>query len=375
MVVLLSDPLPSATASGARLSIDTGAIAANTELFAARAGGALMAVVKADGYGHGAALVARTALRHGAGWIGVTSIAEALRLREAGITAPVLSWLNPIDADFAAALAGRIDLAVPSLEHLGAIEAAAARTGCAARIHLYIDCGMARDGAGPRVWPRLCRRATLAQRRGLLRVVGVMGHLGCAETPADACNRLGRRRFSRAVSVARGLGLRPGYRHLAATTATLTDPRAHHTMCRVGAGLVGIDLSGSTPLRPAMTLRAPIVSVRQVPAGTPVGYGHAWRTPAATRLGLIPIGYADGIPRRAGNRAWVAVRGRRCRVVGRVSMDQTVLDLGPIDARPGEWATVFGPGEHGEPSIVDWAQWTDTIPHEIVTGIGDRVQR
>jgi alanine racemase len=368
--------LATAAGTGARLVVDTAAIAANTELFAARATGAeLMAVVKADGYGHGAVPVARAALAHGATWVGVTSIGEALRLREHGITAPMLSWLNPIDADFGAALSASIDLAVPGLEHLTAIEAAAAGTGRTARIHLYIDCGMARDGAQPRDWRELCWRAAFGQKRGTLNVVGVMGHLGCAENPGDACNLVGRRRFDRAVHVARNFGLRPGYRHLAATTAALTDPGTHHTMTRVGAGLVGIDLSGTTRLRPAMALRAPIVSVREVPAGTPVGYGHGWRTPAATRLGLIPVGYADGIPRSAGEHAQVSVRGQRCPVVGRVSMDQTVLDLGRLPVQPGEWATVFGPGDHGEPTIVDWAGWSGTIPHEIVTRIGDRVSR
>ena len=237
-----------ASGSGAQLVIDPAAIAANTELFVARTRGRVMAVVKADGFGHGAALVARTALAHGATWIGVTSITEALALREDGVSAPMLSWLNPIDADFGSALARHIDIAVPSLAHLAAVEAAVTESAMAgwamsdspvpgadtiesgtatpgahrvARVHLYIDCGMARDGERAQAWRELCRRAAAAQRRGVLRVVGVMGHLGCADDPADACNAIGRRRFAWAVIVARACGLRPEHRRVMESVGAL----------------------------------------------------------------------------------------------------------------------------------------------------------
>jgi alanine racemase len=234
---------------------------------------------------------------------------------------------------------------------------------------------MARDGADPAGWAHLCRTARRAEQRGEVEVVGVMGHLGCADVPDDECNALARTRFVWALEHARAAGLRPRDRHLAATAATLTDPRTHHTMSRVGAGLVGIDPSRTTTLRPAMTLTAPLVSVRRVPAGTPVGYGHAQRTSSATYLGLVPLGYADGLPRAASGRAQVQHRGRRLAVVGRISMDQTVVDLGPTGAEPGERVTVFGPGDEGEPTVADWADWAGTLEHEIVTGIGARVPR
>ena len=161
----------------------------------------------------------------------------------------------------------------------------------------------------------------------------------------------------------------------AATAATLTDPLTHHTMSRVGAGLVGIDPSRTTRLRGAMTLTAPLVSVRRVRAGTAVGYGHAYRTPVGTYLGLVPLGYADGLPRTASGRAEVTHRGVRRAVVGRISMDQTVVDLGEDGGEPGETVTVFGPGDGGEPTVADWAGWADTLEHEIVTGLGGRVAR
>ena len=349
---------------GPRLDVDLSAVAANVELLARRATGDLMAVVKADGFGHGAGAMARTALAHGATRLGVTSLAEAVALRVEGIDAPLLSWLNPLDADFAAAAAHDIEVAVPSRGHLEAV----ARTPGAA-VHLHLDTGMARDGAAPAEWADLCRAARRAERQGLLRVVGVMGHLACADVPDDPANAIGRARFAWGVETARATGLRPTHRHLAATAATLTDPLSHHTLCRVGAGLVGIDPSGSTRLHPALTLTAPLVSVRRVHAGTRVGYGHTWTAPTTTELGLLPLGYADGLPRAASGRAEVLVRGGRRPLVGRISMDMAVVDLGREGAEAGDLVTVFGPGRHGEPTVAEWAAWSDTIEHEIVTGI------
>jgi alanine racemase len=364
-----------ARAQGAVLTVDLHAIAANTRLFASRARAEVMAVVKADGFGHSGADAACAALANGATWLGLTSIAEGLALRDAGLAAPVLSWLNPVDADFGLALAAGIDLAVPSLRHLSAVMEAARASGRRARVHLHLDVGMARDGCEPAGWPGLCRAACGGEQRGVLQVVGLMGHLGCADNPADPCNKAGRACFGRGVETARAAGLRPAVRHLAATAATLTDPRTHHTLCRIGAGLVGIDPSRTTRLHPALTLTAPVVAVRRVRAGSPVGYGHSWIAPANTTLGLLPAGYADGLPRAASGHAEVMVRGRRCPVAGLISMDQTVIDLRSQQVHPGEIATVFGPGLSGEPTVADWAAWAGTIEHEIVTGIGARVRR
>ncbi|KRF32315.1 alanine racemase [Nocardioides sp. Soil805] len=356
---------------GPRLSIDLDAVAANTRLFVGRAAGEIMAVVKADGLGHGAADVARTALANGATRLGVTSIGEAVGLRFDGLTAPVLSWLNAKGADWDLAVRYDVELAVPSVDHLEAIE----RTTTGARIHLHLDTGMARDGASPSDWAELCRAARVAERRGRLQVVGVMGHLGCADDPSEECNRTARQLFDWGVGTAWSAGLRPQHRHLAATAATLTDPDAHHTMSRIGAGLVGIDPSRTVALKPALTLRAPLVSVRTVGAGTPVGYGHAWTAPAATRLGLLPVGYADGLPRIASGRAEVLVGGQRRPLVGRISMDMAVVDLGDAAVTLGDDVVILGPGHAGEPTVREWAAWADTIEHEIVTGLGARLQR
>lgn len=358
-----------------RLEVDLAAIAANTRALAARAAGAaVMAVVKADGFGHGAVPVARTALTAGATRLGVTSIDEALELRAAGISAPILSWLNAIGADFGVAIAAGVDLAVPGLPHLEAV-LAFANADRPARVHLHLDTGMARDGAPGEEWAELCRRAATAERRGLLRVDGVMGHLACAGEPGHPANAAGRAAFARGARMAGAAGLRPVHRHLAATAAVLTDAESHHTMVRVGAGLYGIDPSGSARLRSAQTLTAPLVSVRRVAAGTPVGYGHGWAAPRDSRLGLLPLGYADGLPLAASGSAEVLVAGRRRPLVGRFSMDSVVVDLGDLPVRPGEVATVYGPGDAGEPTVAEWAAWAGTLEHEIVTGLGHRVRR
>ncbi len=322
-----------------------------------------MAVVKADGYGHGAVEVARTALAAGARMLGVTSLAEAVQLREAGVTAPILSWLNPVAADWSLALRHQIEVAVPSLDHLTAVVMDAPGT----RIHLHLDTGLARDGAEPDQWRMLCRAARIESRRGNLHVAGLMGHLAVADQPGDDRNRLGRDLFAWGVAVALVQELRPRHIHLAATSAALNDDESLYNLARIGAGLVGIDPSRTTALRQPLTLTAPLVDIREVRAGTGVGYGHDWVAPAPTHLGLIPLGYADGLPRAASGRAEVLVGGARRPIVGRISMDMAVVDLGDHAAHRGDPVIVFGPGDQGEPTLREWADWSDTIEHEIVT--------
>lgn len=350
----------------ATLEVDLGAITANVRTIKSHTAGELMAVVKADGFGHGQIDVARAALAGGATRLGVTSIDEARPLRAAGLTQQILSWLNPLDADFAAAVRLDIELGVPGVAHLNTI----ARTAPGARIHLQLDTGMGRDGAEPAQWERLCRAAREAERLGQIHVAGIMGHLPCADRPGHPANARGRDTFDWGLRVAQAAGLHPADRHLAATAATLSDPLSHHTMSRIGAGLVGIDESGTVRLRSALTLTAPLVTVRRVPAGTAVGYGHTWATSRATHLGLIAVGYADGLPRLASGRAEVWVGGMRRPLVGVISMDMAVIDLGPDSlVSVGDPVTVFGPGDHGEPTTAQWADWAETLEHEIVTGL------
>jgi alanine racemase len=349
------------------------AVTANIAIARARTRSRIMAVVKAEGYGHGAVTVARTAVAAGAEWLGTTDIAEALGLRAAGLTVPILTWLNPSGVDAAAAAIGRIDVAIGSLEELDAL--LEQTSPAPVRVHLHLDTGMAREGCPVHEWDALIARAGHGQRRGKVRVVGLMGHLPLAdradpEANAPAVSRL--RAAGRAIIEA---GFDAPLTHLAATSATLTDPATHFGMVRLGAGLVGIDPSGTIELHGTSRLTAPVAHSATVRAGTPVGYGGTYVTPRPTNLSVLPLGYADGIPREISPDASVEIHGRRRPVVGRVSMDQIVVDTGDEYVPPGTTATVFGPEDGVTPTIRDWARWAGTIPHTIVTGIGSRVRR
>jgi alanine racemase len=353
------------------------AVAHNTALFAARTEAAVMAVVKADGFGHGAVPVARAALSSGATWLGVTTGAEALHLRAAGITAPILSWLHSPLEDPAAALLAGVDLSVSSREHLRAVAAGAAGLGITAEVHLKADTGLHRNGARPEEWRELVRLARELESTGRVRVRGVWSHLVGGARTVDGTTRSQVGLFDEAVEVARDAGLRPRIRHLANSAATLGAPRTHYELVRPGIGLYGVepDPRHAVGLRGAMTLRARLVLVKRVPAGSGVSYEHDYVTDRATTLALVPLGYADGVPWGAAGRAEVSIAGRRYPVAGRIAMDQFVVDIGDATARIGDEAVVFGPGTGGEPTVADWARWADTVPHEILTGIGPRVER
>lgn len=357
--------------------VDLAAIAHNTELLAGRARGALMAVVKADGFGHGMVQVARTALAHGASALGVTSCAEALELRAAGITAPVLSWLHAAHEDFGPALRAGIELSASSSEHLAGIAASAERTGAVASVHLKADTGLSRNGAAMHDWPELVAGARGFEERGLLSVTGLWSHLTHADQPRHPGTAVQMRVFDQAVAHAREAGLRPMLCHLANSAATLALPGSHYDLVRVGIGLYGVEpVRGETfGLSPAMSLRSHVINVKRVPGGTGVSYGHDYTTGRDCTLALVPLGYADGVPRSAAGRAQVWIGGVRRPIAGRVAMDQFVVDVGEGEVGLGDEVVVLGNGARGEPTVAEWAGWAGTNPHEILTGIGGRVPR
>lgn len=358
--------------------VDTAAITANVRTLKAVAGVPVMAVVKADGYGHGAVPSARAALAGGADLLGVAYPVEALALRTAGVNAPVLAWLWTPDEDAAPALAAGVMLGVSTVAQLDRVRAARVP---GARIHLKVDTGLGRGGAGPADWTALCRHAAAAEAAGEVSVVGVMSHLGSSEVVGDATIGEQRQVFEAAVSAARDAGLRPTVRHLANTAAALGSPDTRYDLVRCGIGIYGLDpldgagLRDRHGLRPAMSLRATVALTKRVPAGYGVSYGFTYRTTGETTLALVPIGYADGVPRAASSRAEVAVHGRRYRIAGRVAMDQLVIDVGEDAVRAGDEVTLFGDGRGGEPTAADWAAACDTIDYEIVTRVGARVPR
>ncbi|WP_460394952.1 alanine racemase [Actinophytocola sediminis] len=365
------------TGGYAELVVDLDAIAHNTALIAGTAGTPVLAVVKADAFGHGLLEVARTVLAHGADWLGVTTCAEALRLRRAGITAPVLSWLHPHDTDFAAAIEAGIDLSASSTRHLRHIASCAAGTAGTASVHLKIDTGLRRNGAPAEEWPALVALARRLERAGLVRVRGVWSHLVHAGDPGGAYVRRQVEWFDQAVAVARAAGLEPELRHLANSAAALAAPHCRYDLVRPGIGLYGVEpVAGRVfGLRGAMTLSTRNILVKRVPAGSGVSYDHDYVTTRDSTLALVPIGYADGVPRAAGGRAQVWSRHRRHPLAGRIAMDQFVVDLGDHPAELGDEIVVFGPGDRGEPTVVQWADWAGTIPHEILTSLGNRIPR
>ncbi|MEU3255510.1 alanine racemase [Streptomyces sp. NPDC006997] len=363
----------------ARAQVSLGAVRHNTEVLRRAAGRAeVMAVVKADGYGHGAVPVARAALAAGAGWLGTATVGEALRLRAAGIGAPVLSWLNGPGADWEGAIARDVDLSAGDPARLAEIARAAARRGATARVHLKADTGLGRGGCPLAEWPALVDAALKGEADGTLRVAGLWSHLGSADDPRDRRCLTQLDLFRDAVRFAERAGVRGAVRHLASSAATLALPDACFDLVRPGIALYGLwpgDPLTDADLRPAMSLRARIAQVERVPAGQGVSYGHTYRTARRTRLAVVPLGYADGVPRAAGNTVPVWVSGARHRIAGRVCMDQFVVDLGDTPAAPGDEVVLFGPGCDGEPTLAEWVRRLDTIANEVVVRIGERVTR
>ncbi|WP_448610232.1 alanine racemase [Geodermatophilus sp. URMC 60] len=365
--------------SRAEVVVDLDAIAANTATLREHVGRPLMAVVKADGYGHGLVPAARAALAGGADALGVAVLEEALALRAAGVAAPLLAWLHAPGTDYAAALPADVEVSVNAEWALAEVVAAARATGRTARVHLFADTGLSREGATEAEWPGLVAAAARAQADGEVTVVGLWSHMAYADAPTHPTIGAQVRVFEEAVAVARAAGLTDARLHLANSAATVALPGTWYDMVRPGIAVYGLDPLGGDPavhgLRPAMTVRARAALTKRVPAGVGVSYGHTYFPETETTLLLVPVGYADGIPRAAGNRAPVLAAGGHRTIAGRVCMDQFVLDVGDAEARAGDEVVLWGPGDRGEPTAQDWADAVDTIHYELVTRIGGRFTR
>jgi len=357
--------------------IDLGAITANVAALCEFVRGSqVLAAVKADGYGHGMVPAARAALAGGAAWLGVADLDEAVALRRAGITAPVLCMMT--FGDPAEAVRHDIDIAAGSAGYVAAVEAAAVRAGVQARLHLKADTGLSRGGATPADWPAVVAAALAAQARGSVLVTGLWSHFACADVPGHPSITAQLASFADAVAVAEKAGVTPEVRHIANTAAALTVPESRYDLVRFGGAVYGLStLPGGAPswLRPVMTLRARLAMVKRVPAGTGVSYGHRYVTARETTLGLVPLGYADGVPRGAACLPLVSWRGRRRPIAGTVCMDQFVVDFGDEPAAVGDEVVLFGPGDDGEPTAQEWGEALGTISYDIATGIGARVPR
>jgi alanine racemase len=362
--------------------VDLDAISANAAaLVTASNGRPVMAVVKADAYGHGLVPSARAALDGGAQWLGAALLSEAMELRGSGISAPVLAWLHAPGEDFAGAIGADVDVTVAAPWALDEIVAAARQTGRLARVHLKVDTGLGRGGAAEATWPALVELVAKAQADGHVEVVGVWSHFAHADAPGHPTIDRQVAAFRAALDVVGAAGLDVQYRHLANSAATLTRDDADFDMTRPGLALYGLSpiptIASATELglTPAMTLRARFMLVKRVPAGHGVSYQHRYVTDRETTLGLVPLGYADGISRHATNVGPLLAAGRRRTIAGTVCMDQFVVDLGDDEAAAGDTTVLFGSGADGEPTADDWAAATGTISYEIVTRIGPRVTR
>ena len=370
--------------------IDLQAIESNVKKIIKSSGKPALAVVKADAYGHGLIPVAKSALNAGASWLGTALLEEAIALRDAGIQAPIIAWLTPIHDDFESAIAKRIDIAIPSIDHLSALVKAAERAGQTPRIHLEVDTGMSRGGALSE-WRALLHATSDLVKAKKVRVVGIWSHFARADEPNHPFNDQQLANFEARVEEAEGYGIHPELLHLSNSAASLKNSRAHFDLIRLGIAMYGLspDIStmGSSEdlgLIPAMRLRAQIHLVKEVPAGSSVGYGGTATTSQATKLGVIAMGYADGIPRNANSQAGVLVGNKMSPIIGRVSMDQFVVDLGiDSNAKNGDWAylignesvTLIGNKKAGGYTADSWAKASGTINYEIVTRIGPRVPR
>ena len=354
--------------------VDLSAIKHNVELLKKTAGTKLLAVVKADAYGHGLVPVAKAAISAGADYLGVALLEEAIALREAGIEAPILAWLVQPGSDFKKAIELDIDIAAASLKALQEISDASESKK--ARVHLEVDTGMTRGGFLAE-WDQLT-----AEHLKNVEVVGIFSHFARADEPGEVQNDAQLARFKEMIERVHSFGFTNVIRHLSNSAATIKNHAAAFDMVRAGIAMYGLSPdvttlgnSQSLALRPAMQLRAAMYLVKDVPANTPVGYGASESTSADTKLGVIAMGYADGIPRIAhGAGVWFA--GKKALSIGRVSMDQFVVDLGAQSkAQSGDWVVIFGNGSHGEYTADDWGAASQTINYEIVTRIGPRVPR
>jgi alanine racemase len=357
------------------VEVNLSAISNNVKSIKSKVQAEILAVVKADAYGHGLVPVAKCAIDAGATWLGVALLEEAILLRESGIKTPIVSWLTPPSSDFKKAIELDIDLAIPSLKHLELIVAAGKALGKKPRVHIEVDTGMSRGGLLGE-WPEFL----IAVAGADIDVVGFWSHFARADEPDEIANQNQLNEFESKLAELITIGITPKYVHLANSAAALTNSSSHKNIVRLGIAMYGLSPDVKTlgssqdlDLEPAMTLKAEIHLVKRVPSGSPVGYGGTQSTSRDTKLAVIAIGYADGIPRNASSAVGVFAAGRKAAIIGRVSMDQFVVDLGAdSNAVAGEVVEVFGPLGY---SIDDWAGASGTINYEIVARIASRVPR
>ena len=368
--------------SRASAEINLSAIADNLKLIQGKTNAQVLAVVKADAYGHGLIQVGKAAEAAGANWLGTALLEEGIALRNNGIKVPIISWLTPLGEDFKTAINLDIDLSISSIELLTEVIAAGKVVKKIPRVHIEVDTGMSRGGVGDD-WQLFLTELSKTVKANEINIIGIWSHFARADEPGQAMNQEQLNTFEDRIKSASNVGIKPEFIHIANSAAALTNNGAHKNIIRWGIGLYGLspDInnlgdSKSLKLKPAMRLKAKLHLVKAVKAGVSVGYGGTAITKSDTKLGVVTLGYADGVPRNANNLAGVFVDGKRAPLIGRVSMDQFVVDLGiNSSAKTGDEVIVFGDGSSGEYTADEWAKASGTINYEIVTRIGSRVPR
>lgn len=368
------------TMSGlAKASADWRRLAHNVETLAAVAGVPLLAMVKADGYGHGMVPAGRVAVEAGAASLGVVTLREAWRLKrlpDLADTTVMAFFFSPDQPGLAEVVDAGVELGVSSLAQLDAVAAAADKAGRPARIHLKGDTGMARGGVAEHEWEFAAEAAAKHQAAGSLVVVGAWSHMACADEIGHPANAEQKAAFGRFLEAVAASGLEPEVRHLANSAALISDPETRYDMVRPGIALYGYNPvpEFAIDLRPVIEVRSVVMSVKRVPAGSGISYGHTVHLERDANVALVPLGYADGVPRAASGRAEVYLAGKRRRVLGRICMDQFMVDCGDDAVKPGEPVVLIGAGEQ-HPDADDWSAWAGTIPNDVLTAIGSRVPR
>ena len=368
--------------SRASAEINLSAIADNLKLIKGKTNAQLLAVVKADAYGHGLIQVGKAAEAAGANWLGTALLEEGIALRNSGVKVPIISWLTPLGEDFKTAINLDIDLSISSIELLTEVISAGKVVKKIPRVHIEVDTGMSRGGVGDD-WQLFLTELSKTVKANEINIIGIWSHFARADEPGQAMNQEQLNTFEDRIKSASDVGIKPEFIHIANSAAALTNNGAHKNIIRWGIGLYGLspDInnlgdSKSLKLKPAMRLKAKLHLVKAVKAGVSVGYGGTAITKSDTKLGVVTLGYADGVPRNANNLAGVFVDGKRAPLIGRVSMDQFVVDLGiNSSAKTGDEVIVFGDGSSGEYTADEWAKASGTINYEIVTRIGSRVPR
>jgi len=377
---MTSPDLPTATHGRAEVVVDLAAVRRNVATLKAAVGGSqMMTVVKADGYGHGMVEVARAAREGGADWLGVAVMEEALALRAAGDTGPILTWLAVPGESYAGCIEAGVDVTAYTVAELDEIATGAREIGVPARVQLKVDTGLSRGGSTEALWGGLVQAAAALEETGAIRVTGVWSHFACSDEPDHPANKEQEDAFREACFEVESIGMEPEVRHLANSAGALLRPSSRFDMVRCGIATYGLSpapdvvTAEELSLVPAMTVRGRLALVKRVAAGSGISYGHTYLTPIDTTVGVVPMGYGDGVPRHASSRAEVLVAGRRRPIRGRVCMDQLVVDLGDDDVATGDDVVLFGTGAKGEPTAQDWAEACGTISYEIVTRMGARM--